>query len=118
MVSARHMPSAAIIIIIEKGKALRMVMVCSALSPPANSKAEATTPEDEAQNTRCHTGVCNAPPEASASITKEPESAEVTKNVTIKITVINETTEVSGNTSYSLNSATAVLSCTSPIKVV
>ena len=76
-----------------------MVIVCKALRPPANNSDEATTPSAEAQKTRCHTGVCKAPPEASESITNEPESEEVTKKVIISITVMKETIEVSGSTS-------------------
>lgn len=43
--------------ITEKGNALAIVTVCSALSPPAISSAIATIPMSEAQKIRCHTGV-------------------------------------------------------------
>jgi hypothetical protein len=48
-----------------------------------------------------------APPEASESITSEPESDEVTKKVMISTTVMKDTMPVSGSRSYSLNSAIA-----------
>src|SRR5690554_7658126 len=66
-------------IIMANGKALTMVMVCSAFNPPAINNTEAITPSSDAQKTRCHTGVLRAPPAAKESITKAPESAEVTK---------------------------------------
>ncbi len=117
MTSARHMPSAAAIMIRENGRALAMVMVCSAPRPPASRRAAATAPSLLAQNTRCQTGVTGAPPEARESITSEPESEEVTKKVTMRITVRKETTAEKGSRSNSLNSATAWSACTSPIKV-
>ena len=74
-------------------------MVCSALKPPATNKTAATAPSSTAQNTRCQAGVLIFPPEASESMTKEPESDEVTKKVTIRITVSSEIKNESGNTS-------------------
>ena len=112
------MPKAATIMIREKGSALAMVIVCRALRPPASSSAAATAPSEEAQNTRCQTGVVVAPPDASESITSEPESEEVTKKVTIRMTVRKDTTLEKGSTSKSLNSATAWSACTSAINVL
>src|SRR5690554_7111233 len=108
MDSARHMPKAAMSMITANGKALAMLMVCSADSPPATSSAEATAPCSVAQNTRCHTGVFAAPPEASESMTSEPESEEVTKKVMINTTVTKDTMDDSGSSSNSLNNAIAV----------
>src|SRR5690606_39270975 len=62
-------------------------------------------------NGRC---IGNAPA-ARESITSDAESDDVTKNVTIKITVTNETMAVNGRRSSNLNSAIALLSCTSAI---
>ncbi|STJ16343.1 Uncharacterised protein [Escherichia coli] len=47
--------------ITEKGNALAIVTVCSALSPPARRSAIATMPMSEAQNIRCQTGVFATP---------------------------------------------------------
>src|SRR5690554_77688 len=99
MTSARHIPAAEIIMMTENGKALAIVMVCSAVSPPANNNAAATTPSADAQNTRCQTGVMEAPPEANESITSEPESDEVTKKVIIRMTVMKDAIDVKGSTS-------------------
>src|SRR5690625_7193210 len=76
MISARHIPMADTIMINAKGNALMTDPACKALSPLANSKAMATSPDIDAQKTRCHTGVCAAPPDANESITSEPESEE------------------------------------------
>src|SRR5699024_4869466 len=108
MTSARHIPMAAIIIITEKGKALTTDAACKALKPPANNSTAAITPSKVTQKVRCQTGVCAAPPEARESITNEPESDEVTKKVIIKHTVKNDTTELNGSRSKSLNSAMAL----------
>ena len=118
MISARHSPQADSSMITANGKAVAMVMVCRALSPPAINSTAAITPSVEAQNTRCQTGVSVRPPADSESITSEPESEDVTKKVMINITVMNETTSVSGRRSYSLNRAMAVFDWTSPIKAV
>src|SRR5690554_8015291 len=76
--------------IMANGRALAMVMVCKALSPPASNSTAATAPSSTAQNTRCHAGVLITPPEARESITSEPESDEVTKKVMISSTVSRE----------------------------
>src|SRR5690625_306227 len=93
MIKARHIPMAEIIIIIAKGRALITEPACRALRPLASNKAIATRPDIEAQKTRCHTGVCAAPPDANESITKEPESDDVTKNRAISNTLIKLTTD-------------------------
>ena len=96
---ALQTPIAAINIIIAKGKALVMDAVCKAPNPPAKSKTDAITPWITTQKTLCQIGVYVAPPDASESTTKDPESAEVTKKVMIKITVIKDTIWVNGNLS-------------------
>lgn len=58
--------------ITEKGNALAIVTVCSALSPPARRSAIATMPMSEAQNIRCQTGVFATPPDARVSTTIAP----------------------------------------------
>ena len=88
--NALNKPQIEISKIIEKGKALAIVADCSAPKPPVSSKVMATIPVDDAQKIRCHSGVSVLPPEANISITKEPESAEVTKN---KITIQTATIE-------------------------
>ena len=112
------MPKAISIIRMQNGRPAAMAMVCSALRPPASSSTEATTPSIVAQNTRCQVGVWMAPPAAMESITSEPESEEVTKKVTISSTARIEVSVVQGNSSNSLNSATAWSACTSWISVL
>src|SRR5690554_7848711 len=87
--------------IMANGRALAMVMVCKALSPPASNSTAATAPSSTAQNTRCHAGVLITPPEARESITSEPESDEVTKKVMISNTVRREIKNDQGSTSRS-----------------
>src|SRR5690554_1110718 len=118
MDSARHMPKAATSMITAKGNALATLIVCSACSPPATSSTAATSPCSTAQNTRCHTGVAAAPPEASESITSAPESDDVTKKVTISTTVRKDVTADNGRCSNSLNSAIAVSACTASMSAV
>src|SRR5699024_10873103 len=95
------------IIMRAKGRALMTDPAWSALRPLASNSAIATKPDIEAQKTRCHTGVCAAPPDANESITKEPESDEVTKNRAISNTLIKLITEVKGSCSKNLNNAMA-----------
>ncbi|SVK54730.1 Uncharacterised protein [Acinetobacter baumannii] len=96
----------------EKGSALAMVTVCSALSPPAISKAMATMPISDAQKMRCHTGVLLEPPEARVSTTMAPESADVTKKTITIAMAINESTLENGKCSRKLNNAKATSCCT------
>ena len=73
--------------ITEKGNALAIVTVCSALSP-RNQQCNCNNPMSEAQKIRCQTGVFATPPDASVSTTIAPESAEVTKKtMTIAIAI-------------------------------
>src|SRR5690554_2034288 len=102
---------------IANGKALAIAAVCSAVRPPASKSTAATIPSELAQNTRCQAGVSMRPPEASESMTSEPESDEVTKKVMIRITVTNDNMLVIGKFSYSLKSAIAWSACTSAIRV-
>src|SRR5690554_2621957 len=112
MTSARHMPTADSRIITAKGRALVTVIDCSAFSPPASSSTAAITPWDEAQKIRCQTGVLEAPPAARESTTNEPESDEVTKNTTIRMTATKEVMELSGRYSSILNRAMETSFCT------
>src|SRR5690554_3532757 len=105
--SARHIPTAAINIIMANGKALTIEAVCNALKPPASKSVIATKPDNEAQNTRCQTGLLATPPDANESTTKAPESADVTKNVEINKTAMKDTTPDKGNFSSNWKSATA-----------
>lgn len=79
----------------------------NACRPPLKSSAIATTPVDEAQKIRCQMGVFSLPPEASMSSTKEPESAEVTKNSITMHMAIMERKPVSGKCSKKPNKAKA-----------
>ena len=76
---------------IANGNALTMVMVCSALKPPANNSTDAMAPSSTAQKIRCQAGVSSTPPDARESTTSEPESDDVTKKVTIRHTARNDT---------------------------
>ena len=118
MCKALNKPQIAINKIIEKGKALAIVAVCNAPKPPLSNRVMATMPVDEAQNTRCHNGVCVLPPEASMSITNEPESAEVTKNnITINTATIDSKLE-NGKCSKKANSAKELSALTVSAKLV
>lgn len=85
--------------ITEKGNALAIVTVCSALSPPARRSAIATMPMSEAQNIRCQTGVFATPPVARVSTTIAPESADVTKKTMTIAIAMNDSTEENGKCS-------------------
>lgn len=91
--------------ITEKGNALAIVTVCSALSPPARRSAIATTPMSDAQKIRCQTGVFATPPDARVSTTIAPESADVTKKTMTIAIAINDSTEENGKCSVKLNKA-------------
>ncbi|SLY07849.1 Uncharacterised protein [Klebsiella pneumoniae] len=93
--------------ITEKGNALAIVTVCSALSPPARRSAIATMPMSEAQNIRCQTGVFATPPDARVSTTIAPESADVTKKTMTIAIAMNDSTEENGKCSRKLNRASA-----------
>ncbi len=93
--------------ITEKGNALAIVTVCSALSPPARRSAIATMPMSEAQNIRCQTGVFATPPVARVSTTIAPESADVTKKTMTIAIAMNDSTEENGKCSRKLNRASA-----------
>ena len=60
-----------------------MAAVCKAFKPPANNNTDAITPSVIAQNILWFLGGSWSPPAVSISITKLPESDDVTKNVTI-----------------------------------
>ncbi len=116
--NALNKPQIEISKIIEKGKALAIVADCSAPKPPVSSKVMATIPVDDAQKIRCHSGVSVLPPEANISITKEPESAEVTKNkITIHTATIDSRVE-KGKCSKKANNANEVSALTVSARLV
>lgn len=78
------------------GKAAVTAAACSALSPPANNRADATKPSAKAQNKRVPTGGLGLPPDAMISITIEAESDDVTKNNTMH-TVASPTASMTSN---------------------
>src|SRR6056300_1561987 len=93
-----------------------MAAVCNAASPPARRSVAATAPSETAQNILCHTGGFSAPPELIISITREPESEEVTKNVTISIVASADVIAVKGNCSSRTKIAVGILVCTADAK--
>lgn len=93
------------IMTIENGNALAMVAACNDSSPPATSNAIARPPTSSAQKIRCQTGDSSSPFEVSMSITKAPESAEVTKNSATRMTASEEVSMVSGRCSRNSKSA-------------
>src|SRR5699024_10407675 len=86
--------------------------VCSAVSaasPPTTSSTAATAPSRIAQKTRVAFGVSTLPPQASMSMTSDPESEDVTKKKTTTRIATTLSTMPMGNTSKNWNSE-AVLS--------
>src|SRR5690606_25743363 len=79
-----------------KGKPVDTAMACKAMSPPPNNSAMASTPSSTAQNTRCDTGALILPPAVMVSITSEPESDEVMKNIMTSTTPRKEEMEANG----------------------
>src|SRR5690554_3974806 len=118
MASARHIPTADTSNMMENGNAVMMVILCSALNPPATSSTAARTPSRMAQKARCSGGVLERPPDASESITSDAESEDVTKKMTISKMVMLEIMDVKGSRSNNLNSAMALSFCTSVIRAV
>ena len=89
-----------------------IVMVCSASNPPAKRRDEATTPSVKAQKTLCQTGGSSWPPEAKVSMTKEPLSELLTKNVITKSKPIMDKKDENGKYSKNLNRAVETLEFT------
>ena len=79
-----------------KGKAAIRVIDCSADKPPAYSSSPAVSPRTTAQKSRCQTGDDGFPRLAMVSMTKAPESAEVTKKTAIRITASDEVNPETG----------------------
>ena len=80
--NALHKAMQTIITIKAYGKALTIPIVLIAVKlsfPPATSKAEAVAPSINAQKTRCTGGGSGIPFAERQSITRDPESEEVTK---------------------------------------
>src|SRR5690606_15612983 len=94
--------------IMEKGNPVTMEAVCKACNPPPINKTAAIAPTAIAQKMRKPTGESTFPPEVRLTITKEPESAEVTKKPIIKIMPITESSKGKGNCSKKTNSAVEI----------
>ena len=80
--NALHNEMQTMITMMAQGKALTIPIVLIAVKlsfPPATSKAEAVAPSINAQKTRCAEGGSGMPFAERQSITKDPESEEVTK---------------------------------------
>src|SRR5690606_11233571 len=95
-----------------KGSALAIAAVCRACKPPLTSRTAATSPAQTAQNMRCQTGGFCAPPLVIMSMTNAPESADVTKKVTISSVATPDETAERGNSASVSNSATGMLVAT------
>ncbi|MNJ38197.1 hypothetical protein D3C77_330390 [compost metagenome] len=91
------------------GRAAISVMDCSAASPPVLIRVPAVTPSSRAQNRRCQMGEPSLPWVAMLSMTKAPESAEVTKKTLMRITASAEVMSAPGKRSKKLNSRVSML---------
>src|SRR5699024_6745360 len=89
-----------------------MVAVCKACKPSASNKAIATTPVSVDQKIRCQTGEGIFSLEDKMSSTKAPESADVTKKITIMNTAKIEVIVLMGIFSKKTNSAWVTSFCT------
>src|SRR5699024_1008160 len=83
---AQHIPRITTL----NGNAVASAADCNATSPPASSRAAATAPSSTANVTRDQMGGFGCPPEASISITSEPESEEVMKKIATRKIAITE----------------------------
>ena len=82
-----------------KGSPTVMAAACKAPNaslPPPNNNAAAITPSIAAQNILCGTGTSTLPPAVILSMTKEPESDEVTKKINTKTIAKKEVTLLKG----------------------
>lgn len=91
--------------ITEKGNALAIVTVCSALSPSARRSAIATMLMSEAQNICCQTGVFATLLDARVFTTIAFELADVTKKTMTIAIAMNDSTEENGKCFRKLNRA-------------
>ena len=76
------------------GSAVVIAPACRALRtvlPPPNSSTAATRPSMLAQKMRCATGACSLPPAVIVSMTSDPESEDVIKKISSRITANAET---------------------------
>ena len=89
------------------GRPIEIVRDCSDAMPPPSIRAVATMPASTHQNIRCTTGASILPPAVMMSITSDPESAEVTKKIAIRQTLIPDTMFVNGRPSSILNRASS-----------
>ena len=76
---------------------------------PVLIRVPAVTPSSRAQNRRCQTGEPSLPWVAMLSMTKAPESAEVTKKTLMRITARAEVMSAPGKRSKKLNSRVSML---------
>ena len=85
-----------------KGKATEITPACRALMasvPPTHSRTMAIAPSIIAQKALCRIGVSTLPPAVILSITKEPESDEVTKKTNTRIMPNPDSNWPNGSTS-------------------
>ena len=81
------------------GKVLSREPACRALRPPASKRVAASAPSRRLQKTLCHTGGWGFPFAASISTTNDPESEDVTKKPTSKMSVRVDVTSLNGRAS-------------------
>ncbi len=94
------------------GRPVAIEALCNAVSRPPNNSAIAHTPSIAAQKMRCATGELSVPPDVRWSTTNEPESEEVTKKITTRVTPTKEVTAVNGKFSSMTNKAVETSSFT------
>ncbi len=90
------------------GSAVVMAAVCNAVRPPSTSRSAATTPSVTAQNTRLAPGGSGLPSVDRMSMTREPESDEVMKNVATRSVATTVLIAPQGSPSSMMNTAGAI----------
>ncbi|CAM5612504.1 hypothetical protein SBADM41S_04596 [Streptomyces badius] len=91
-----------------KGSATRIVALWSDSSPPATSRAAATDAIRSPQVTTSQRRGCRAPLLVSEPMTREAESALVTKYIMIRIIAVQDVTALNGRPSSIANSVASV----------
>ena len=99
----------------QTGKPVTSEPVCKAMSPPPYTRVAATSPSANAQKIRNHTDVFSLPPLVIKSITREPLSEEVTKNIIPAITTNRILKQDKGKYSNKLNKAVVIFSFTAAV---
>ncbi len=107
--SPRQSPRQSSTMMMANGRAAISVMDCSAASPPVAIRVPAVIPSSTAQNRRCQIGERSLPWVAMLSMTKAPESAEVTKKTLMRITASAEVMSDPGKRSKKLNRRVSTL---------